>query len=33
MGEIIKITMTYEATHKQAVCINVVFLLMLLLYF
>ena len=33
MGKIIKITMTYEATHKQSVCINVVFLLMLLLYF
>ena len=25
MGKIIKITMTYEATHKQSVCINVVF--------
>lgn len=32
MGKIIKITMTYEATHKHSVCINV-FLLMLLLYF
>ena len=25
MGKIVKITMTYEATHKQSVCINVVF--------
>ena len=25
MGKIIKITMTYEATHKHSVCINVVF--------
>ena len=25
MGKIMKITMTYEATHKQSVCINVVF--------
>lgn len=24
MGKIIKITMTYEATHKHSVCINVV---------
>lgn len=34
VGKIIKVTMTYEATHKSSICINVVFfLLMLLLYF
>lgn len=33
VGKMIKVTMTYEATHKSSICINVVFLLMLLLYF
>ena len=33
MGKITKITMTYEATHKHSVCINGVFLLLVVVLF
>ena len=33
VGKITKITMTYEATHKHSVCINGVFLLVVVVLF
>ena len=32
VGKITKITMTYEATHKHSVCINGVFLVVVVLF-